>query len=172
LRNSAQAICPSNGPDGGSLPWLAGNESEDRDRAVRELGMAGGQGIDADGKKPRHASGVRIKLFPRNVNCGARTAVVQLLRAADPQSPYRAPEWHHPLDEHGQPLDGPPKLGRRPSRFIVPVPAVRKKASGGQASPDLETYTDHALINEIRGNLLPRCREVYREALVPRRRIK
>jgi len=54
--------------------------------------MAGGQGIDADGKKPRHASGVRIKLFPRNVNCGAKTAVVQLLRAADPQSPYRAPD--------------------------------------------------------------------------------
>jgi hypothetical protein len=111
-------------------------------------------------------------LFPRNVNCGAETAVVQLLRAADPQSPYRAPEWHHSLDEHGQPLDGPPRLGRRPSRFIGPVPAVRKKASGGQASPDLETYTDHALINEIRGNTLPRCHEVYREALVPRRRIK
>ena len=38
-----------------------------------------------------------------------------------------------------------------PSRFIVPVPASRKKASAGQASLDLETYTENALINEIRG---------------------
>jgi type III restriction enzyme len=68
-------------------------------------------------------------------------------------SPYRAPEWHHPLDEHGQPLDGPPRPGRRPSRFIVPVPASRKKPSSGQALFDLETYTENALINEIRGYL-------------------
>src|SRR5262249_28590066 len=68
-------------------------------------------------------------------------------------SPYRAPEWHHPLDEHGQPLDSSPKPGRRPSRFIVPVPASRKMPSSGQASLDLETYTENALINEIRGYL-------------------
>lgn len=65
-------------------------------------------------------------------------------------SPYRAPELHHPLDENGQPLEGAPKPGRRPSRFIVPVPASRKKASTTQASLDLETYTENALINEIR----------------------
>ena len=62
-------------------------------------------------------------------------------------SPYRAPEWHHPLDDHGQPLDGQPRPGRRPSRFIVSVPAARKKASDGQEAFELETYTDHALIN-------------------------
>jgi type III restriction enzyme len=66
-------------------------------------------------------------------------------------SPYRAPELHHPLDQNGQPLEGEPRQGRRPSRFIVPVPASRKKATPQQASLDLETYTENALINEIRG---------------------
>lgn len=70
-------------------------------------------------------------------------------------SPYRAPERHHPLDQNGQPLDGEPMRGRRPSRFIVPVPASRKKASPVQAFLDLETYTENALINEIRGDLTP-----------------
>jgi type III restriction enzyme len=68
-------------------------------------------------------------------------------------SPYRAPVLHHPLDDHGQPLDGEPRSGRRLSRFIVPVPASRKKATAGQASLDLETYTENALINEIRSYL-------------------
>ena len=58
---------------------------------------------------------------------------------------------HHPLDQNGQPLEGEPRQGRRPSRFIVPVPASRKKASAVQASLDLETYTENALINEMRG---------------------
>lgn len=66
-------------------------------------------------------------------------------------SPYRAPERHHPLDPNGQPLGGAPRQGRRPSRFIVPVPASRKRTTSGQASLDLETYSENALINEIRG---------------------
>jgi type III restriction enzyme len=66
-------------------------------------------------------------------------------------SPYNAPKLHHPLDQNGQPLEGEPRQGRRASRFIVPVPASRKKASAGQASLDLETYTENALINEVRG---------------------
>ena len=66
-------------------------------------------------------------------------------------SPYRAPELHHALDDTGQPLDGEPKQGRRPSRIIVPVPASRKQASSAQGALDLETSTVHALINEIRG---------------------
>ncbi|WP_024279513.1 DEAD/DEAH box helicase family protein [Xanthobacter sp. 126] len=68
-------------------------------------------------------------------------------------SPYRPPALHHPLDPHGQPLDGAPRPGRRPARFIAPVPSSRKKASAGQGALDLETYTDYALINEIRGYL-------------------
>jgi type III restriction enzyme len=68
-------------------------------------------------------------------------------------SPYRAPELHHPLDKNGQPLEGEPRPGRRPSRFIVPVPATRKKAANDQGSLDLETYTENALINEVRGNV-------------------
>jgi len=66
-------------------------------------------------------------------------------------SPYEAPALHHPLDDNGQPLEGEPIKGRRPSRFIIPVPASRKKATAAQASLDLETYTENALINEIRG---------------------
>jgi len=66
-------------------------------------------------------------------------------------SPYQAPTLHHPLDDNGQPLEGEPIRGRRPSRFIIPVPASRKKAAAAQASLDLETYTENALINEIRG---------------------
>ncbi|ABS69909.1 type III restriction protein res subunit [Xanthobacter versatilis] len=65
-------------------------------------------------------------------------------------SPYCVPGLHHPLDKNGQPIDGEPRQGRRPSRHIVPVPASRKKASAGQASLDLETYSDYPLINEIR----------------------
>ncbi len=65
-------------------------------------------------------------------------------------SPYRVPELHHPLDENGQPVEGEPRLGRRPSRFIVPVPASRKRPSSAQASLALETYSDNSLINEIR----------------------
>ena len=68
-------------------------------------------------------------------------------------SPYRPPEFHHPLDDSGQPLEGAPIAGRRPSKFIVPVPASRKKAAATQASLDLETYTENAKINEIRAYL-------------------
>jgi type III restriction enzyme len=68
-------------------------------------------------------------------------------------SPYRAPEWHHPLDKNGQPLEGGPNSGRRPSRLIVPVPATRKKAANDQGLLDLETYTENPLVNEIRGHL-------------------
>lgn len=68
-------------------------------------------------------------------------------------SPYRAPELHHPLDKNGQPIEGEPRRGRRPSRLLVPVPASRKKASAAQGAFELEEYTDHALINEIRGYL-------------------
>lgn len=66
-------------------------------------------------------------------------------------SPYAAPSLHHPLDDNGQPLDGDPIKRRRSSRFIVPVPASRKKASAAQASLDLESYAPNAKVNEIRG---------------------
>ncbi|WP_410482795.1 BPTD_3080 family restriction endonuclease [Sphingomonas sp. A2-49] len=66
-------------------------------------------------------------------------------------SPYAPPSLYHPLDDTGQPIEGEPIKGRRPSKFIVPVPASRKKAAAAQASLDLETYTENAKINEIRG---------------------
>lgn len=66
-------------------------------------------------------------------------------------SPYEVPLLHHALDDHGQPLDRPALQGRRPSRFIVPVPQSRKRQVIAQASLDLETYSESNLINEIRG---------------------
>jgi type III restriction enzyme len=66
-------------------------------------------------------------------------------------SPYAPPSLYHPLDDTGQPIEGEPIKGRRPSKFIVPVPASRKKSAASQASLDLETYTENAKINEIRG---------------------
>ncbi|WP_375396459.1 BPTD_3080 family restriction endonuclease [uncultured Sphingomonas sp.] len=66
-------------------------------------------------------------------------------------SPYAPPSLYHPLDDTGQPIEGEPIAGRRPSKFIVPVPASRKKSAAAQASLDLETYTENAKINEIRG---------------------
>ena len=68
-------------------------------------------------------------------------------------APYEPPLLHHRLDDTGQPIEGEPIKGRRPSKFIVPVPASRKKAAAAQASLDLETYTENAKINEIRGYL-------------------
>ncbi len=68
-------------------------------------------------------------------------------------SPYAKPTFFHPLDEHGQPLDLAPIVGRRPSKFLVPVPKARRKSGGTQGSLDLETYDDNTLINEIRGHV-------------------
>ena len=68
-------------------------------------------------------------------------------------SPYEPPSLHHPLDDSGQPIEGEPIKGRRPSKFIVPVPASRKTPAAAQASFDLGSYTENAKINEIRGYL-------------------
>ena len=42
-------------------------------------------------------------------------------------SPYEEPTRHHALDADGQPLNEPPREGRRRSEFITPVPKPRKK---------------------------------------------
>jgi type III restriction enzyme len=68
-------------------------------------------------------------------------------------SPYAKPRFHHPLDEHGQPLGVSPIKGRRPSKFIVPVPKAKRRGAATQETLDLETYNDNALINEIRGHV-------------------
>jgi type III restriction enzyme len=68
-------------------------------------------------------------------------------------SPYEPPSLYHRLDETGQPIEGDPLKGRRPSKFIVPVPATRKKAAATQTSLDFDTYSENAKINEIRGYL-------------------
>jgi hypothetical protein len=43
-----------------------------------------------------------------------------------------APRFYYPLDEHGQPLGVAPVAGRRPSKFIVPVPAARRRVAAAQ----------------------------------------
>ena len=63
------------------------------------------------------------------------------------------PRFHHPLDDQGQPLGLPPVEGRRPSKFIVPVPAARRRGAAAQGALPLETYSDNAIINEIRGHV-------------------
>ncbi len=68
-------------------------------------------------------------------------------------SPYAKPTAYHPLDEHGQPLDTPPVSGRRPSKFVVPVPKARRQGAAKQGTLALETYDDNAIINEIRSHV-------------------
>jgi len=68
-------------------------------------------------------------------------------------SPYAKPTAYHPLDQHGQPLDLPPIPGRRPSKFLVPVPKAKRKGAATQGTLDLETYDDNAIINEIRSHV-------------------
>lgn len=80
-------------------------------------------------------------------------------------SPYEEPSRHHALDAEGQPLNEPPRDGRRRSEFITPVPKPRKrkqradKAQGrlGLENDDLSTdeqqYNPTPIINEIRSHL-------------------
>lgn len=81
-------------------------------------------------------------------------------------SPYEEPKRHHALDGEGQPLDEPPREGRRRSEFITPVPKPRKrkqKADARQGSLGLQKddgvsseeqeYNPTPIINEIRTHL-------------------
>src|SRR5437763_291445 len=76
-------------------------------------------------------------------------------------SPYQPPSRHHPLDKDGQPLDEPPREGRRPSQLITPVPKARKKQGkpkqGAFVLPDAndlstadQEYNPTWVINEVR----------------------
>jgi type III restriction enzyme len=82
-------------------------------------------------------------------------------------SPYEEPTQHHPLDAEGQPLDEPPRNGRRKSELITPVPKPRKRkgksSSKDQRSLDLhgddglsseeQEYNPTPIINEIRSHV-------------------
>ena len=79
-------------------------------------------------------------------------------------SPYEEPTRHHSLDAEGQPLNEPPRDGRRKSELITPVPKPRKKkrrnASQDQGNLNLQNddglsteeqeYNPTPIINEIR----------------------
>ncbi|MBP6013148.1 MAG: DEAD/DEAH box helicase family protein [Alphaproteobacteria bacterium] len=81
-------------------------------------------------------------------------------------SPYEEPSRHHALDAEGQPLNEPPREGRRRSEFITPVPKPRKKKQKSDArqgklglqkddgvSSDEQEYNPTPIINEIRKHL-------------------
>jgi len=75
-------------------------------------------------------------------------------------SPYAEPQWHHALDDDGQPLDAPPVEGRRPSALISPVPRPKRRRAGAQSSlslhaddgisTDRQEYNVTQIVNEIR----------------------
>jgi type III restriction enzyme len=78
-------------------------------------------------------------------------------------SPYEEPTRYHALDPDGQPLNEPPRDGRRRSELITPVPKPRKKkqrADKNQGKLDLanddglsteeQEYNPTPIINEIR----------------------
>jgi type III restriction enzyme len=81
-------------------------------------------------------------------------------------SPYEEPKRHRALDTEGQPLNEPPREGRRRSEFITPVPKPRKKKQradktqgklvleeADDTSIDEQEYNPTPIINEIRGHL-------------------
>ncbi len=63
-------------------------------------------------------------------------------------SPFEKPQWHYELDGDGQPT-GKKLPGRRESRYIVPVPAARRRGPK-QGALALEEATTNVLVNEIR----------------------
>ncbi|WP_045566965.1 BPTD_3080 family restriction endonuclease [Burkholderia ubonensis] len=79
-------------------------------------------------------------------------------------SPYEEPTRHHHLDAEGQPLNEPPRDGRRKSELITPVPKPRKRKrkdaskfqinldlhSGDGLSTEEQEYNPTPIINEIR----------------------
>ena len=79
-------------------------------------------------------------------------------------SPYEEPSRYHPLDAEGQPLNQPPRQGRRKSELITPVPKPRKKKAKGSSkdqgqlglqdadglSTEEQEYNPTPIINEIR----------------------
>ncbi len=72
-------------------------------------------------------------------------------------SPYHAPTRHHALGEDGQPLDLPPVVGRRRSRYMVPVPAARRQTRRVEQAELLldesaggTRYNPSVIVNEIR----------------------
>ncbi len=80
-------------------------------------------------------------------------------------SPYKVPDWHHQLDEEGQPRDLPPINSRRPSANITPVPKARKRR-GDKSGADTDLFKEEVqedrrgqkydvnrLVNEIRGHI-------------------
>ncbi|RCK28747.1 restriction endonuclease [Thalassospira xiamenensis] len=81
-------------------------------------------------------------------------------------SPYEEPQRFHPLDADGQPLNEPPRDGRRRSEFITPVPKPRKRRQTADTrqgklglevndgvSSDEQEYNPTPIINEIRRHL-------------------
>ncbi|WP_299653897.1 BPTD_3080 family restriction endonuclease [uncultured Jannaschia sp.] len=75
-------------------------------------------------------------------------------------SPYQIPTKHHALDADGQPMDVPPRSGRRPSDLRTPIPRSRtRRQPREQTNLEFETstypddgqdYSPTSMVNEIR----------------------
>jgi len=63
-------------------------------------------------------------------------------------SPYAEPSRHHPLDAEGQPLNEPPRDGRRKSELITPVPKPRKKKRQNADQANLDLHSDDGISTE------------------------
>lgn len=79
-------------------------------------------------------------------------------------SPYEVPTRHHALDADGQPLDQPPREGRRRSELITPVPKPKKRKGKARQeefglgdqfglSTAEQAYNPTPIINEIRAHV-------------------
>lgn len=64
-------------------------------------------------------------------------------------SPFEKPLWHYELDGDGQPT-GKKLAGRRESRYVVPVPAARRRGPQQGALALEDKVTTNVLVNEIR----------------------
>jgi type III restriction enzyme len=64
-------------------------------------------------------------------------------------SPFERPQWHFELDGDGQPT-GKKLAGRRESRYVVPVPAARRRGPQQGALALEDKVTTNVLVNEIR----------------------
>lgn len=76
-------------------------------------------------------------------------------------SPYFPPSRHHALSDDGQPLEHEPLPGRRPSKYLTPVPSARRGKSKNEQSELLldeqgersDRYNPSPIVNEIRAHL-------------------
>ena len=64
-------------------------------------------------------------------------------------SPYEYPDRYWEIDSTGIPT-GTPREGRRPNRYVIPVPASRRRSQQAALDLDTEETSDNTLVTSIR----------------------